>query len=129
MEQFVVRLLMIAVGIPVARRPPGHRSGRITSVEAFKRRWASLDELNCWLAERCRALWSEIAHPEHSQFSIAEMLEHERGQANLFGSLGRRWQRMTNPARKEKYRQCSTNHSAIIGRRQAQPERLFRELE
>jgi hypothetical protein len=37
-----------------------------------------LSELNDWLAGRCRALWDEIRHPEHSQFSVAEMLEHER---------------------------------------------------
>jgi hypothetical protein len=29
-------------------------------------------------AERCRALWQEVRHPEHGQFSVAEMLEHER---------------------------------------------------
>ncbi len=47
-------------------------------IEASKRRFGSFAELNAWLAERCRALWSEIRHPEHSQFSVAEMLEHER---------------------------------------------------
>jgi transposase len=46
--------------------------------DAFNRRFASLDELNAWLAERCRALWSELRHPEHSQFCVAEMLEHEQ---------------------------------------------------
>jgi hypothetical protein len=34
--------------------------------------------LNAWLGERCRALWDEVRHPEHTQFSVAEMLEHER---------------------------------------------------
>ncbi|MEJ8860141.1 IS21 family transposase, partial [Variovorax robiniae] len=47
-------------------------------IEARERRFASFDELNAWLGERCRALWQEIMHPEHKQFSIAEMLEHER---------------------------------------------------
>ena len=47
-------------------------------IEAGKRRFGSFVELNVWLAERCRALWSEVRHPEHSQFSVAEMLEHER---------------------------------------------------
>ena len=47
-------------------------------IEASDRRWSSLAELNAWLAERCRALWQEIRHPEHKQFSVAEMLEHER---------------------------------------------------
>ncbi|MEK9803646.1 MAG: IS21 family transposase [Curvibacter sp.] len=47
-------------------------------IEAAKRRWGSLAELNAWLGERCRELWSEVRHPEHKQFSVAEMLDHER---------------------------------------------------
>ena len=47
-------------------------------IDARDRRFASLDELNAWLGERCRVLWQEIKHPEHKQFSVAEMLEHER---------------------------------------------------
>ena len=47
-------------------------------IEAAKRRFGSFAELNAWLSERCRALWNEVRHPEHSQFSVAEMLEHER---------------------------------------------------
>lgn len=47
-------------------------------VEAAKLRWGSFTELNAWLSQRCRALWDEIRHPEHDQFSVAEMLEHER---------------------------------------------------
>ena len=47
-------------------------------IDARDRRFASLDELNAWLGERCRALWQELKHPEHKQFSVAEMLEHER---------------------------------------------------
>lgn len=35
-------------------------------------------ELNALLGQRCRALWDEVRHPEHDQFSVAEMLEHER---------------------------------------------------
>jgi len=49
-------------------------------IDARERRFASFDELNAWLGERCRALWEEIRHPEHKQFSVAEMLEHERVQ-------------------------------------------------
>ena len=45
--------------------------------EAGSRRFGSFVELNGWLAERCCALWSEIRHPEHKQFSVAEMLEQE----------------------------------------------------
>ena len=47
-------------------------------IEAARHRFGSFVELNAWLSERCRSLWNEIRHPEHSQFSVAEMLEHER---------------------------------------------------
>ena len=47
-------------------------------IDARERRFASFDELNAWLGERCRALGEEVRHPEHWQFSVAEMLEHER---------------------------------------------------
>jgi transposase len=47
-------------------------------IEAAMRRVGSFAELNAWLAQRCRALWDEVRHPEHDQFSVAEMLEHER---------------------------------------------------
>lgn len=47
---------------------------------AKDRRFASFDELNVWLGERCCALWAEINHPEHKQFTVAEMLEHEQSQ-------------------------------------------------
>lgn len=47
--------------------------------QAAERRFGSLVELNVWLAERCRALWSEVRHPAHEQFSVAELLEHEQG--------------------------------------------------
>ena len=53
-------------------------SRRRVWIEASKRRWGSLDELNVWLGTRCRKLWQEIRHPEHGSFSVAEMLEHER---------------------------------------------------
>jgi len=47
-------------------------------IEAGKQRFGSFVELNAWLATRCRALWEQIRHPEHDQFSVAEMLDHER---------------------------------------------------
>ena len=47
-------------------------------LDAGQQRFGSFVELNAWLAERCRALWEEVRHPEHGQFSVAEMLEHER---------------------------------------------------
>ncbi|MBL8347096.1 MAG: IS21 family transposase [Rubrivivax sp.] len=47
-------------------------------LEAREQRFSGLDELNAWLAERCKALWSELRHPEHKNFSVAEVLELER---------------------------------------------------
>jgi transposase len=49
-------------------------------IDAAKQRFGSFAEVNAWLAARCRALWEEVRHPEHDQFSVAEMLEHERSQ-------------------------------------------------
>jgi len=48
-------------------------------IDAAKQRFGSFVELNAWLGARCRSLWDEVRHPEHKQFSVAEMLEHERG--------------------------------------------------
>ena len=31
-------------------------------------------KLNAWLGERCRALWSELRHPEFREFSVLQML-------------------------------------------------------
>ena len=49
-------------------------------IDAGQQRFGSFTELNAWLADRCRALWAEVRQPEHKQFSVAEMLEHERAQ-------------------------------------------------
>ena len=49
-------------------------------IEAQKLKWSSFEELNAWVGERCRALWQEIRHPEHQQFSVLEMLEQERAE-------------------------------------------------
>ena len=46
-------------------------------LDAQNRQFRSFTELNVWLGERCRALWSELRHPEHKAFSVAEMLEQE----------------------------------------------------
>ena len=53
-------------------------SRRRVWLDASQTRFGSFAQLNAWLSERCQALWSEIRHPEHAQFSVAEMLEHER---------------------------------------------------
>ena len=47
-------------------------------IDATRIKFGSFTELNAWLGQRCRALWDEMRHPEHTQFSVAEMLEHER---------------------------------------------------
>ena len=47
-------------------------------IEAARQRFSSFAELNAWLGTRCKALWEEIRHPEHDQFSVAEMLELEQ---------------------------------------------------
>ena len=47
-------------------------------VEARDQRFGSFEELNAWLAGRCRELWQGLKHPEHPAFTLAEMLEHER---------------------------------------------------
>ncbi|MGL4996696.1 MAG: Mu transposase domain-containing protein, partial [Deefgea sp.] len=47
-------------------------------LEAQSVQFSSFDALNVWLAERCRALWEELKHPEFKALSIAEMLEQER---------------------------------------------------
>ena len=49
-------------------------------IEAGTRRFGSFIELNAWLGERCRSIWMETEHPEHKQFTVAEMLELEREQ-------------------------------------------------
>jgi transposase len=49
-------------------------------LDAQQRRFGSFTELNVWLGERCRSLWSELRHPEHKPFSVAEMLELERAE-------------------------------------------------
>lgn len=49
-------------------------------LEAQNRKFGSFAELNAWLGERCRSLWSELRHPEHKEFSVAEMLEQERAE-------------------------------------------------
>jgi transposase len=46
-------------------------SRRRVWIEAARLRFGSFDELNAWLAVRCRALWQEIRHPEHSRIYSA----------------------------------------------------------
>jgi transposase len=46
--------------------------------EAGGRRFASFAELNVWLEERCRALWSELTYPQAHALTIADALAVER---------------------------------------------------
>jgi transposase len=46
--------------------------------EAGQRRFGSFAELTAWLLERCRAVWSQVRHPEDSDLTVAEMLAHEQ---------------------------------------------------
>jgi len=55
-------------------------SRRRVWIEAKARRFGSFTELNVWLAGRCKALWAEVRHPEHREFSVLEMLEQERAE-------------------------------------------------
>ncbi len=41
-------------------------------------RFASLEDLNTWLEQRCIALWDEIAHPEQAHQTIASMMRQEQ---------------------------------------------------
>jgi transposase len=49
-------------------------------IEARTRQFGSFDELNAWLGQRCRELWSELRHPECEALSVADMLEQEQSQ-------------------------------------------------
>jgi transposase len=49
-------------------------------IEAQTRKFASFAELNAWLGQRCRALWSEMRHPEYPALSVADVLEQEQSQ-------------------------------------------------
>ena len=42
-------------------------------LDAQSRRFGSFTELNVWLGERCRSLWTELRHPEHKSFSVADL--------------------------------------------------------
>jgi len=46
--------------------------------DAGKQRFSSFAELNDWLLKRCTTLWRELRHPEYSELTVSEMLEHEQ---------------------------------------------------
>lgn len=47
-------------------------------IEAKTQRFNSFAELNIWLDERCRSLWSEIEHPDYKGVTLVEALEQEQ---------------------------------------------------
>lgn len=49
-------------------------------LDAQNRQFSCLADLNAWLSERCRALWSELRHPEYPRLSVAEMLTQEQAE-------------------------------------------------
>ncbi len=53
-------------------------SRRRVWMEAKALRFNTFGELNAWLEKRCRALWSEVPHPEYADIMVAEVLEQEQ---------------------------------------------------
>ena len=45
--------------------------------EAAERHWASLAELNAWLQTTCKTSWSELAHPQWPELTIADVWQDE----------------------------------------------------
>ena len=46
--------------------------------EAIRQRWESLDVLNIWLGERCKAAWQELRHPQWPELTVADVLQEEQ---------------------------------------------------
>ena len=53
-------------------------SRRRVWIEAKTQCFNSFEELNTWLDARCRALWSELEHPNYAGITIATALEQEQ---------------------------------------------------
>jgi len=47
-------------------------------MDAKQQRFSTFDEVNAWLEVRCRALWSEVQHPEYVGITVADVLEQEQ---------------------------------------------------
>jgi|TARA_B100001971_G_scaffold152327_1_gene141558 transposase len=37
----------------------------------------SLDDVNIWLEQRCKALWQELPHPQYKQYTMADLWQEE----------------------------------------------------
>jgi len=53
-------------------------SRRRVWIEAKTQCFNSFEELNTWLDQRCRALWSELEHPNYAGITLATALEEEQ---------------------------------------------------
>ena len=53
-------------------------SRRRVWIEAREHKFANFAELNAWLGERCKSIWTDTLHPQHKHSSIAEILTLER---------------------------------------------------
>lgn len=47
-------------------------------IDAKQQRFSSFDELNAWLAVRCRLLWTQLEHPDYAGITLADALEQEQ---------------------------------------------------
>jgi len=47
-------------------------------IDAKTQSFSSFAELNTWLDQRCRSLWSELPHPDYTGVTIAEALMQEQ---------------------------------------------------
>ena len=47
-------------------------------IEAKQQQFSSFEELNVWLEARCRALWSQVQHPDYAGITVADALEQEQ---------------------------------------------------
>ena len=52
-------------------------SRRRVWMDAKAQRFSTFGELNAWLETRCRALWSDVSHPEYAGITVADVLEQE----------------------------------------------------
>jgi transposase len=53
-------------------------SRRRVWMDAKQQRFSTFDELNAWLEVRCRALWTEMTHPDYAGITLADALEQEQ---------------------------------------------------
>jgi hypothetical protein len=68
----------VASGWEKASSKRTSKSRRRIWLSACDNTFHSFEELNAWLAQRCRALWHELIHPQYNGLTVAEVLELER---------------------------------------------------